>query len=151
MTVKRKDKDESDLERASRLAKTQVANFSPRSEKTSWIRKRNNLKAYIEKNINPVEEVIQDKHLEMMSHYQQMSEMDVDGPEIKEFAESNIVLLEKEIQDLQQSLIENYDEVDRQRKEMISTCVHPYDELRYNGEDGTVRCTFCNKKMMPRG
>lgn len=149
MTVKRKDENESDFEREARIAKTTAANFSPRSEKTSWIRKRNNLDKYISENINPIEEVIQDKHLKMMESYTEMAQLD--ESEREQFATTNITPLETEIQELQQGLIEKYDEVDRQRKEMVSTCVHPYDELRYNVEDKTVRCTFCNKKMLPRG
>lgn len=37
-----------------------VANFSTRSEKTSWIRKRKNLETYVTENITPIETELQE-------------------------------------------------------------------------------------------
>lgn len=149
MTVRRKDDNETDLEREARIAKTAASNFSLRSEKTSWIRKRNNLEQFISENINPVEELIGERHAAMMALYPKLAEI-VDEDERLAYAQQYIIPIEQEIQAMQNSLIALYDEVDNQRREMISSCIHPYDELRYNFADKTVRCTFCNKKMLPR-
>jgi hypothetical protein len=102
---------ETQLEKEAKAAKTAVSNFSLRSEKTSWMRKRNNLEQFILNNVTPIEE---------------------------------------QIKNLQVTLFALFDEMNEKRKEMVDTCIHPFEELSYDPVTKTVRCTFCNHVMVAR-
>lgn len=60
------------------------------------------------------------------------------------FIESEIRPLEEQILDIRTALEPLYDKCADLRKEMVGTCIHPYDELRAL-DDGTIQCTFCSK------
>lgn len=62
------------------------------------------------------------------------------------FIETEIRPLEETILDIRTKLEPLYDQCADMRKEMVSTCIHPYDELR-TLDDGSIQCTFCSKHL----
>jgi len=68
----KKDPNETAADRAIRLRLEKIANHSPRSEKTSWNRKRNNMDVLLEA-IHPVEEQISDLEVKRQAIFDQIS------------------------------------------------------------------------------
>lgn len=105
MPIKRKLPGETEQQAIERIKLTAIANHATRAEKTSWLRKRDNLVKYIEGNIRPYEEAIFE---------------------------------------IREKLLPLYDEMSNMRKDMVATCIHPYDDLKVD-EEGAVKCGFCGK------
>lgn len=57
----------------------------------------------------------------------------------------NVQPIENEILILNTKAQELYDEIAKIRKDMIETCVHPFDMLEYKGNH--VSCKFCYAKL----
>lgn len=53
---------------------------------------------------------------------------------------------EDRIMALQMELKPEYDKIAELRRDMVESCIHPFDHLVYNS-DGTVFCKFCSKKL----
>lgn len=52
--------------------------------------------------------------------------------------------IEDEIATLRNKATPLYDQMAVLRNDMVSECVHPYDMLVHNHEDGTMTCKFCD-------
>lgn len=65
------------------------------------------------------------------------------------YVNDNIVPLEKEIQEIQARLAPNYDKIREMRTVMVETCIHPYEDLRYNPDTKIVSCSFCGQGFNP--
>jgi len=75
MSIKKQNAvPETEQEIEARVAKTAVANFPLRSEKTSWMRKRTNLQQFVADKINPIEEQIKNLQVQLFGLFDQMSE-----------------------------------------------------------------------------
>ena len=64
---------------------------------------------------------------------------------LEKYVTTKINPKEEEIRDLQAGLIGEYDVVNDMRKEMVESCIHPFDMLVVDGEYAV--CRFCNKRM----
>lgn len=63
---------------------------------------------------------------------------------LSNFIEQFVNPIELQLQELREKLQPFYDEITSQRTEMVDSCIHPAEELRYNHETGVIQCTFCN-------
>ena len=55
--------------------------------------------------------------------------------------------LQERIQALELEKEPYLDEIAELRNTMVNECIHPFDQLVYNGD--YVLCKFCNKKIVP--
>lgn len=75
MAIKRKEYNETDLQKHERLAKESIANHATRSEKTAWGRKQLNLEKMIREEVRPIEEKILDLQHQLRPFYDQIQQM----------------------------------------------------------------------------
>lgn len=75
MAIKRKEVNETDVQKHERLTKESIANHATRSEKTAWARKQQNLEKLIHEQVRPIEEQILDLQLKLRPMYDQIQSM----------------------------------------------------------------------------
>ena len=64
---------------------------------------------------------------------------------LEKYVEREVNPVEEHIRDLQASLIPQYDHVNGLRREMVESCIHPFEMLVVDGD--YCLCRFCNKKL----
>lgn len=64
---------------------------------------------------------------------------------LENFVRMKVNPIEEHIRDTQASLVPLYDEVKNMRKEMVDSCIHPFNMLVVDGD--YCICRFCNKKL----
>lgn len=66
---------------------------------------------------------------------------------LAEYVVDNINPIEEQIIEIRTQILQPmYDHIHELRKDLVSDCIHPFEELR-ELDDGTIECTFCNKKF----
>jgi hypothetical protein len=75
MATRRKEEDETAEQQLDRTTKTTISNHATRSEKTAWLRKRNNLETFVENDIRPIEQQIEDLRNELTPLYDKVADM----------------------------------------------------------------------------